>query len=370
MITSIFALLSACATDRTQRVVVEPEQPIAAPPIEYSGLGVCVGDVRLDDAQDYSHCRVIEGDLHVQNWPHAHLHALPRLERITGSLHIINSLALSSLSGISNVREIGADLYLVNLPALESLDELASLVRVAGDIEIVALAVALCQAEQFVARVRPGEHRGRLVLHELDEQTLCPSVDRPGVIVMLDDDQIRGGGHLKTVHPEIARRARILYFLALEQGVQIQFISGYRRYQKPGRKSRRLSSWHAFGMGIDFNLSHRVDMKDASRHFAQDREQWYIVGNMARGLGFVWGESFNDIFHLEWHPGMSDRIKADEFARLRKLTGKDVVNYKASWALFERPKELPARCVGGCWEIVDEELRRRVELTEGMVVRE
>ncbi len=382
LLTLLIALgTTACATP-TRIAPAPPERalaPTAAP--RHSTLETsetpkqsarCTGDVVLDDALDLTQCTKITGNLIIQNWPHAHLSHLPELKKITGSLQIVNSPHLSDLSGLEALTEIGHDLYLVNLPRITSLESLQNLQRIGRDIELVALGVPRCEAENFVRRTRPSDaSQHHLTLEHLDDQATCP--DPPStlldhVIVLHGDEQIPGGRHLQTIHPELARRGRYLYFLALEKGIQIKFISGHRPWSKPPRNSRRLASWHAFGMGLDFNLAHHADMNVANKHFKAEREQWYIVGEIARGLGLVWGESFNDIFHLEWHPGFNDRIRPDEFARLRKLTGSTIKNYRASWTLFDTPPQdhtpTATTCRGGCWHIPDPELQTRISLAE------
>lgn len=371
-ITSLFS--TACATT-IPHTIHEPAVAIAPASAKRTSTtdrqpARCTGDVALDDALDLSQCTTIDGNLIVQNWPHAHLPAMPHLLRITGSLQIINSPKLSSLEGFENLSEIGGDFYLVNLPLIDHLEPLQSLQHIGGDIEIVALAIPRCEAETFVRKTRSTAPDRRLVLEHLDEQTACPGDDTLNnhIIVLHGDDKIPGGSHLQTIHPELARRGRYLFFLAREQGIEIKFISGHRHWKKPPKRSKRLASWHAFGMGLDFNLAHHADMNVATKNFKNEREQWYIVGEIARGLGLVWGESFNDIFHLEWHPGYSDRIRADEFARMRKLTGSDIKNYRASWVLFDTPPEnhvpTATTCTGGCWHVPDQELLNRITLAE------
>ncbi len=372
---AIASLFSAACATTIPHTIHEPAvaiSPTAAKRISRSDNqpARCTGDVSLDDALDLSQCTTIDGNLIVQNWPHAHLPPMPHLLQITGSFHIINSPKLTSLEGFENLTEIGGDFYLVNLPLLDSLKPLQHLQHIGGDIELVALAIPRCKAENFVRRTRSADPDRRLVLEHLDEQTACPGEDivNDQVIVLHGDDQIPGGHHLQTIHPELARRGRYLFFLAREQGIEIKFISGHRGWKKLPKRSRRLASWHAFGMGLDFNLAHHADMNVATKNFKAEREQWYIVGEIARGLGLVWGESFNDIFHLEWHPGYSDRIRSDEFSRMRKLTGSDVKNYRASWVLFDTPPDgyvpTATTCSGGCWHISNPDLLDRITLAE------
>lgn len=378
LITATLALLTtACATPKPHTihepaVAITPAPTPAKPAAQTPHLPArCTGDVALDDALDLSQCTQIDGNLIVQNWPHAHLPAMPHLLQITGSLQIINSPNLTSLEGFENLTEIGTDFYLVNLPQIKSLTPLQNLQHIGGDIEFIALAIPRCEAENFVRHTRSADPDLRLVLDHLDDQTTCPGDDIPNqhLIVLHDDDHIPGGHHLQTIHPELARRGRYLYFLAREQGIEIKFISGHRNWARPPKRSRRFASWHAFGMGLDFNLAHHANMKVATKNFKKERDQWYIVGEIARGLGLVWGESFNDIFHLEWHPGYNDRIRADEFARMRKLTGSSIKNYRASWVLFDTPPEnhIPTATTcrpGGCWHIPDPDLLNRITLAE------
>ena len=118
--------------------------------------------------------------------------------------------------------------------------------------------------------------------------------------------KISGGTHLEGLHPQLIKKARILYELAEAEGIQIKFISGYRRFRKKrSRKAgRSVASWHNFGAAFDINLLHRKSMRDALSHLDDDRSHWDKIGSIAKSLGLIWGKPWGEqeIFHFEWPP--------------------------------------------------------------------
>ena len=86
--------------------------------------------------------------------------------------------------------------------------------------------------------------------------------------------EIRGGEHLEKLHPELAHRARLLYERAESEGIQLRFISGYRRFRakKKIKKGGSVASWHHFGAAFDLNLGGRKSMKDALKNLNKTSE--------------------------------------------------------------------------------------------------
>ena len=151
--------------------------------------------------------------------------------------------------------------------------------------------------------------------------------------------KISGGTHLEGLHPLLIKKARVLYELAEAEGIQIKFISGYRRFRKKrSRKAgRSVASWHNFGAAFDINLLHRKSMRDALSHLDDDQSDWDKIGSIAKSLGLVWGKPWGEqeIFHFEWHPGHPEALRKAAFNRLTKVTGPKVENYQKAWELFK-----------------------------------
>ena len=151
--------------------------------------------------------------------------------------------------------------------------------------------------------------------------------------------KISGGTHLEGLHPLLIKKARVLYELAEAEGIQIKFISGYRRFRKKRslKAGRSVASWHNFGAAFDINLLHRKSMRDALSHLTDDQSDWDKVGSIAKSLGLVWGKPWGEqeIFHFEWHPGHPEALRKPAFNRLTKVTGPKVENYQKAWELFK-----------------------------------
>lgn len=169
-----------------------------------------------------------------------------------------------------------------------------------------------------------------------------------------DLDEMRRGDLLEGLHPEFVDRIRLMYALLDEEGIEIVFVSGYRphkNFDKPGR----LGSWHNLGMAVDLNLAHRNSLE----FHDEDEETWERIGEIAAGLGVIWGASFDDIFHFEWHPDHYARIRDHELQKFREIAGDDLDNYREVWPLFEPDEADPdiEECSGGCHQIPDDGLR-------------
>lgn len=153
--------------------------------------------------------------------------------------------------------------------------------------------------------------------------------------------EVRGGHHLEKLHPELARRARLLYERAQAEGIILRFISGYRRYRvrqtKPGRSK---ASWHNFGAAFDVLLHKRKGMKDSLSHLSEDQASWDRVGQIAKELNLIWGKPWGEaeIFHFEWHPGHPEALRAPALKRLLKVTGPQAEQYEKAWDLFDDSK--------------------------------
>lgn len=176
-------------------------------------------------------------------------------------------------------------------------------------------------------------------------------------------DEMNRGDLLEDIHPELQKRIRLMYALLKEEGIEIVFVSGYRPhswFDKPNR----LASWHNLGMAVDLNLRHRTSLDDATEHYSEDEHKWERIGEMAKGLGIIWGARYDDIFHFEWHPGYHARIREHEFEEFQALAGDDLDNHREVWSRFAPRFIHPddPECFGGCIDVPDDGLRLLLEM--------
>ncbi|RAL21783.1 hypothetical protein DL240_13100 [Lujinxingia litoralis] len=332
-------------------------------------------------------CTLIAGDLVIERYEAPALPDLGSLRRIEGSLIVRQSPQLNHLEGLRNLEAVGGDLMLVGLPGLATLQGLQNLRVLARELHLVEVGVDACEVTRLLQGLRERGYQGRAQVLGVDASAQCPldpespalaGASPPGApgadavppalnptlppISLPPTSEIRGGHHLETIHPEIALRARLLYALLEHEGIEVIFISGYRRWSPPG--GRRLASWHHVGLSFDLNLTHRATMSEANRHYDQDKARWERIGELAEGLGIIWGARYDDIFHFEWHPGHHARMRQDEFDRFRSLAGRKLVDYRQTWELFEpeRRDEFPGPpCFGGCFTPPDAGLAELLE---------
>ncbi len=176
-------------------------------------------------------------------------------------------------------------------------------------------------------------------------------------------EEMNRGELLEDIHPELQARIRLMYALLEKEGIEIVFVSGYRPFawfDKPNR----LASWHNLGMAVDLNLRHRRSLEEANANYAEDRHQWERIGEMAKGLGIIWGARYDDIFHFEWHPGYHARIREHEFNAFQALAGEELDDHREIWHRFT-PSEMDPDdpdCFGGCIEVPDEGLQILLDL--------
>lgn len=214
---------------------------------------------------------------------------------------------------------------------------------------LIALFAALLTSCQTTAG--PGSTRGEDRIRTSEGTFFMPFERLP------DLDEMRRGELLEAVHPELVDRIRLLYALLEVEGIEITFLSGHRPYD-PNYRPNRLATWHNLGMAVDLNIAGRP-----YQYFEEDEWKWERIGEIAAGLGIIWGRRYNDIFHFEWHPGYYARIRPDEFAQFQSLAGRRLQNHRALFPLFDpalvEPEE--PHCFGGCLKIPDEGLRRLLE---------
>ena len=164
--------------------------------------------------------------------------------------------------------------------------------------------------------------------HSNPSTSKVPKVKKPLV-------EIRGGQHLEDLHPHIRKLAQVLYEKAEDTGIEIRFISGYRKYRvkKKVKKNGSLASWHNLGLAFDVNLVGRKGMRDALKHWKDDQVDWQKLGKIAKGLGLTWGLAWGrkEVFHFEWHPGYPDAIRKKTLRVLQKQGGVMLSRFKTIW---------------------------------------
>jgi hypothetical protein len=117
----VISLASGC----TVRTSAAPASVAAAPS---PALGECAGGVVYSeaDAQQYSACNVVIGDLKVQASALENMSAFSNLRRVQGALQLVDNPRLRSLAGLEQLEAVG-ELSISGSPVLEDLDGLARL---------------------------------------------------------------------------------------------------------------------------------------------------------------------------------------------------------------------------------------------------
>ncbi len=311
-----------------------------------------------DDGQDLhslDRCTHLQGDLRLAHRQEENLPPLS-LRHVQGDLIIAQSPHLQDLSALRHLEEIDGDLHLINLPALTSLDGLSRLRAVGGEVHLIDLGLTACQVDQWLDGL--ASPPTRVVALGLSDHAPCPApVEAPASLALSslpEIDEIQGGRLLQGLHPELRDRARLLYGLLQQEQIEIVFISGHRPYD-PNYRPNRLASWHNLGMAFDLNIVGRP-----YAYFEEDQEKWERIGELAQGLGMIWGIRYDDIFHFEWHPNFHARIRDHEFSLFQDLAGSHLTDHHEVFPLFDyhRVGAEDPTCFGGCQVIPDDDLRR------------
>lgn len=316
------------------------------------------GDRRLcvpsGQSEDLRGCEVITGDLVVEHQNAKNLRWLSSIRRVEGSLIIRQNFSLETLDGLQQLRRIDGDLQLVTLPNLTDVDGLRNLREVSGDIHVVDVGADSGDIDRLTARIRRPTDGGTS-----DGQRRGSSQEAHQIERLPTLEELNRGELLEDVHPELVDRIRLMVAVLEKEDIEVVFASGYRPFEHFYDAENRHASWHNLGMAVDLYLGHRDSYDDARRHYQQDQKLWERVGEVAAGLGLIWGESFDDPYHFEWHPGYHARIRRHEFDKFRRLAGDDLEDHRAVWPLFDAPDDVAAdTCSGGCHQIPDDGLRR------------
>ena len=340
----------------------------------YAAAGDLESCPGTDDVTDIEGCQFIDGDLIIEHVDGAALQSLADLRRVGGSLQIRHNPALQDLDALQELRRVDGDVHLVTLPEVSDVDGLHALQHIGGELHVVDVDIPFCRAADlaadlesstthFVGLSGPTECDGnrRPTGDEADERS--PDVDGP-IDELPELDEMRRGDLLEGVHPEFVDRLRLMYALLEHEGIEITFVSGYRPHETFYDAENRHASWHNLGMAVDLNLTHRDSLEEAQRHYdGEDADDWERIGEIANGLGIIWGEWFDDIFHFEWHPDYHARIRDHEMQQFQRLAGSDLDDYTEVWSLFgDGDQEDDADdCSGGCHVIPDDGLRQLLE---------
>ncbi|MEZ4474284.1 MAG: M15 family metallopeptidase [bacterium] len=144
-----------------------------------------------------------------------------------------------------------------------------------------------------------------------------------------------GSPQLQKLHPDFQRRLERLFTAAREAGQPLKIISGYRKLDV-ARARKGHASWHAFGLALDVNLQDQATMRTALARVGRDRARWEIIGRLAEAEGLVWGGRWRDeeVFHLEWHPGMGSGLAGETLKTLLADAGPDGRHYQRTWQRF------------------------------------
>ena len=103
--------------------------------VRTSWADVCVGDYPIynsTDIADLSGCTEITGNLTIEHTALTSLTGLENIRNVHGSLHIYNNDDLTNLDGLRNILSLGGALEIVDNPSLTSLTELENLTSVGG----------------------------------------------------------------------------------------------------------------------------------------------------------------------------------------------------------------------------------------------
>ena len=118
---------------------------------------------------------------------------------------------------------------------------------------------------------------------------------------------------LSTLHPDIKPIAQRILLKCGEQGIELLIVQAKRTVAeqdalyaigrtRPGKavtNARGGYSWHNFGRAFDVAI-----VKDGKPDWS-DTASYNKVGALGQSLGLVWGGSFGDSGHFEYHPGLT-----------------------------------------------------------------
>lgn len=147
----------------------------------------------------------------------------------------------------------------------------------------------------------------------------------------------RSKRNLKTLLPQVRQKFTDWYDACHAQGLNVIITDGSRTYEEqaaiyaqgrtePGpivTKAKPGSSWHNFGIALDFGIFDGTDENGGVGHYHDESPDYHTAGKLAEGLGLEWGgdwKSIQDEPHVQWKTGISL-----EEARERHANGEAVV---------------------------------------------
>lgn len=137
------------------------------------------------------------------------------------------------------------------------------------------------------------------------------------------------------LHPEFRERMMRVLAQARAMGENPRILSGYRPLDRK-RARRGRASWHAFGLALDINLAEYTSMRGALANMGRDAARWERLGRLVEAEGMIWGGRWRaeEVFHIEWHPGMPEGLGGAHLAKLLALAGPDGKQYHRTFPLF------------------------------------
>jgi hypothetical protein len=170
---------------------------------------------------------------------------------------------------------------------------------------------------------------------ELPELEASEGIDASDATDASDADPGTTHPALAKLHPEFQERLGRVFAQARANGENLRILSGFRPLNKAHARRGR-ASWHAFGLALDINLAEYTSMRGALKNMAQDAARWERLGRLIEAEGIIWGGRWRaeEVFHVEWHPGMPEGLNRGHLARLLALAGPDGAGYQRTWSLF------------------------------------
>lgn len=122
-----------------------------------------------------------------------------------------------------------------------------------------------------------------------------------------------GSQSIEDLTPDTQQAVKRFLALAEDNGIHLKVVSTLRTCAdqaeiyaqgrtKPGpvvSNAPGCRSWHVFGRAVDVLI---VNSNGSLQMQADPRYE--VLGDIAEGIGFVWGGRFNDPGHFEYHPGI------------------------------------------------------------------
>ena len=163
---------------------------------------------------------------------------------------------------------------------------------------------------------------------------------QPAFIGRGDRTNERSEREIARLLPSVRPLARALFFKALEHGIQINILSGFRSYAEQdalyarGRRAVRgekiVTNAHGGQSTHNFGIAFDIGVFEGGRYL-RDSPKYKAVGVLGEELGLEWGGNWTSLVdqsHFEmrpaWSKGMSNRNTLAELRR-RKARGEELL---------------------------------------------